>query len=113
MEPNLLLIEPLLERAEKYGKTSVELIKLKAIHKSSQVMADLIFRAIIALILALFLILVTIGASLWLGEFLGKTYYGFFCVSIFYLIIGFVLYVFMRTRITNTITNTIIYKSLN
>ncbi len=113
MEPNLLQIEPLLERAEKYGKTSIELIKLKAIHKSAHLVGNLMFSTLLFIIAALFVILITIGASLWLGDVLGKVYYGFFAVSVVYLIAGLIVYLFMRTTIQNRITNSIIYNSLN
>ena len=113
MEHNILLIEPLIERIENYGETSAELIKLRVIHKSSRVMSEFIFRAIILFVLSLFLIFLTAGLSLWLGELTGKTYYGFLWVSLFYLITGVILYVFMRTSIKKYIANILIYKSLN
>lgn len=113
MEPNAPLIEPLIERIEQYGKTSAELVKLRVIHKSALIMSEFIFRTVILIVLSLFLIFVTVGVSLWLGEIMGKTYYGFFCVSVFYLIIGAILYVFFRTSIKKHIANIVIYKSLN
>lgn len=113
MDPNISLIEPLFERIENYGKTSAELIKLKVVHKSSHIMSEFIFRAIILLILSLFIVFVTIGLSLWLGEIIGKTYYGFFCISVFYLITGVILQMFMRKSIKKHIANILIYKSLN
>ena len=44
METNLSLIEPLLERAEQYSKTSIELIKLRLVDKTAAVplMVDMV-----------------------------------------------------------------------
>ena len=92
MEEKTNLIEPLLERAEEYGKTSYELLKLKALDKTADVASTLISRAAVVLVLSIFIVLVNIGLSLWLGDVLGKSYYGFFCVAGFYVIIGIVLY---------------------
>ncbi|OFY91885.1 MAG: hypothetical protein A3K10_05805, partial [Bacteroidetes bacterium RIFCSPLOWO2_12_FULL_31_6] len=87
MENKIVFIEPLFERAEAYGKTSYELIKLKAVDKTSDVLSTFVSRGAVILVLSMFIVIVNIGIALFLGDLLGKSYYGFFCVAGFYGII--------------------------
>ena len=107
------LIEALLKKAEDYGKTSIELLKLKAVDKTSDIIATFVsgFGAFI-LIFAVLLFL-SIGACLWLGEILGNTYYGFFIVSGFYLVLAILYYIAMHTWVKTKIINTVISKCLD
>jgi len=54
MENNAKLIESLLERDTEYGKTSYELIKLKALDKTSDVVSSFIPHSIVLVIIASF-----------------------------------------------------------
>ena len=102
------IIEPLLEKVETYAKTSIELYKLKTIDKTASVTSTLIVRGIVAVFLSVFFIAINIGLSLWIGDLLGKSYYGFFCVAGFYGVIGGIVYFFMRKYIKKLIMNSII-----
>ncbi|MGF2414598.1 MAG: hypothetical protein ACQUYJ_19840 [Ferruginibacter sp.] len=108
MDNNATPIELLFERAESYSKTSLELIKLHAINKSADVVSSLITRLVITIVVALFILSFTVGLSLWLGELLGKTYYGFFVTAGFYVLIGVLVYTFRNQWIKDPISNTII-----
>ncbi len=108
MEEKTNLIEPLIERAQEYGKSGYELMKLKALEKTADVTSALISRGAVVLVLSIFLVLVNIGLSLWIGEELGKPYYGFFCVAAFYAIAGIVLYFFLHEKIKMRINNSLI-----
>jgi hypothetical protein len=113
MEDKIIFIEPLFERTEEYGKTSYELFKLKALDKTAGVLSTFISRGAVVLALTMFIVIVSIGIALWLGDLLGKSYYGFFCVAGFYAIIGGVLYFFMHNKIKKRISNSIISQILN
>jgi len=113
MENKLNCIVPLLERTEEYGRTSLELIKLKAVDKAAEVVSSFFSSGIMFLVLMMVLFVATIGASLWLGELLGKTYYGFFCMAVVYGIIWAVLFLFMRKTMKESISNSLISKLLN
>ena len=80
-------IEILLEKAENYTRTSIELAKLNLVDKSSDVLSSLISRLAIAIVFVMFILLFNLGLSFWIGEMLGNFFYGFFIVSAFYLII--------------------------
>lgn len=113
MEHKGNFIEPLLERAESYGKTSLQLLKLKAVDKTADITSTFISRGIVVAVITLFIVIVNIGLALWIGDLLGKSYYGFFCVAAFYLILGGVLYFFMHETIKKQIGNSIVSQILN
>lgn len=113
MEQKISYIEPLFERAEEYGKTSYHLLKLKAIDKTTELASTVISRGIALCCLVFFVIVLSIGASLWLGELLGKSYYGFFCVAGFYALTYLILYYFLHDWIKEKISNSMIVKLLN
>lgn len=97
MKDKAIIVEMLVEKAEEYAKTSIELYKLKAIDKGTDVFTSVISRVVIFAIVALFFLLVTIGLSLYLGDVMGKSYYGFFTVAGIYFIIGGMMYFFRQS----------------
>ncbi len=105
-------IESLLESAVDYGKTSYDLVKLKTINKTSDVVSSLMPHAVVFLILMSFLLFLNLGVAFWLGEIFGNTFYGFFVVAAFYGIIGLVLHFFMHDRIKKKISDFIVKQAL-
>jgi hypothetical protein len=112
MEPTISLIEPLLERAEMYTKTSIELLKLKSIHKTADITSTLISRLLLTIVLSLFVLTLNIGVALWIGDLLEKAYFGFLVVAAFYALIGIVLF-FIHPIIKSRLNNSIITQILN
>ena len=108
MEDNEKLIETLLERATEYGKTSFELVKLKTLDKTLDVVSSFIPHSIVFIIFASFLVFFNLGLAFWLGAILGETYYGFFVVAAFYSCIGIVVHFFMHKWLKKLIYNNII-----
>ena len=106
------LFAPLLEKAEAYTKTSFELIKLKMLNKTADVSSSLLSRALVILVFSFFAFLLNIAIALWLGELLGKTYYGFFVVASFYALAGIILLV-MHSSTKSRVKNTIIKELFN
>jgi fatty acid desaturase len=96
MEDNTKLLESLLEKANDYGKTSYELLKLKALDKSSEIVSSLVPHSLVFILIASFMLFLNLGLALWLGELLGKLFYGFFVVAAFYVISGLVIHFFMH-----------------
>lgn len=113
MEDKINFLEPLIERAKEYTKASFELYKLQILDKIASTVSSFISRSIVVVILFLFLATLNIGVALWLGELLGKLYYGFFCVAGFYAIMGGVLYFWMHEWIKKRISNSIVLQMLN
>jgi hypothetical protein len=112
MEQTENVLESLLEKVSDYGHTSLELAKLKTLDTTASVVSSLAFYVIVLVILLVFMITLNIGLSLWIGELLGKFYMGFFIVTLFDGISGFVLYYFLETPIRKGINNIFIHKAL-
>jgi hypothetical protein len=105
-------MEPLLQKAEEYGKTSLELLKLKALDKSASVSSSFISRLFFVIAITFFFIILNIALALWLGDILGKNYYGFFIVALFYGILTAALF-YLHPSIKGRISNSIITQILN
>jgi fatty acid desaturase len=108
MEDNAKLIESLLEKATEYGKTSLELAKLKAVDKTSDIVSTFIPHYLVLIIIAVFLLFLNLGLAFWLGEILGKTFYGFFIIAAFYCFTGIVVHFFMHDRLKMIISNFVV-----
>ena len=106
METETNLIEPLMEKVEAYGKTTFELLKLKALAKTADVTSSLLSRFLLILLVSLFVFTLNIAVALWIGDLLGKNYYGFFIVAGFYAIVSVILLIAhpsVKSRVSNTI----------
>ena len=60
--------EQLIDKAEAYGKTTLELIRLKSIDKTADVLSYLAGYFILFIFMAVFAMLLNIGIALWIGE---------------------------------------------
>lgn len=112
MDEQSNVFESLLERAEEYTKTSIELFKLKSVDKISEVVSTSASRTIACVFFLLFFLFGSVGLALWLGEILGKSWYGFFAVAAFYGIVWVVLYFFMHNWLKKIIGDNIIEQLL-
>jgi len=105
-------IETLFEKAGEYSKTSLQLLQLKAIDRFADVVSSLAAQLAMVIVAALFLLTINIGIALWIGELLGKIYYGFFVVAGCYILICTLLYAFRKQWIKEPISNSIINQLL-
>jgi membrane-bound ClpP family serine protease len=105
METPSSSIESLFERVEAYGKTTIELSKLKALETTTTVATSMASRLIVFMMIAFFVLVLSIGVALFLGDLLEKTYYGFFIVAAFYLILGLILHYNLSKWINKPIGN--------
>lgn len=104
-------IEELLEHAGDYLDTRLDLFKLQVVQKSSDIVSSLASRLILIVIIVIFVMIANIGIALVLGEWMGKTYYGFFALAGFYLIIGLIFNAFKSKWIKEPVANSIIRKA--
>lgn len=110
-QPNVL--ESLFERTNDYLETRVELAKLKAIRKSSEIVSSVASKIVLGVLFCFFLMVLNIGLGLWIGELLGKTYLGFFALAGFYLIVGLIIYASRDKLLKIPVANSIIKKINN
>lgn len=108
MEDNINSIETLLERTADYGKTSLELVKLKVLDKTSDEVSSFLSHSIVIIILSSFILFLNLGAALWIGEILGEMFYGFFIVAAFYAVIAFIMHFFMHKWLKRKLNDYII-----
>jgi hypothetical protein len=113
MESTNSLIDPLFERVETYGKTTLELSKLKALKASIIVVTSLVTRLSVIVMVLLSILVFSIGIALFLGDLLGKSYYGFFIVASFYLVAGVVSHLFLDKWIRKPIGDMLVSEILN
>ncbi|MDO7172343.1 hypothetical protein [Mariniflexile sp. AS56] len=112
METIATNIELLFDKAKNYVEINIELVKLYAIDKAADVISSLMARLVIIMGVAMFILFVNISLSLYLGELLGKDYFGFLVVSGLYLLLTIFLN-YNRDKIIKTrITNLVIAKLL-
>lgn len=100
----------LYDKAEQYSRTSMELIKLNAIDKSSDVISSLAVVTTLAFIVAIFTLFINLGLALLIGSALGDYAMGFFIVSGFYVLVGIILYIFRKNLIKIPIDNIVVGK---
>ena len=102
----------LFERAEDYGKTTLKLIKLNSIDKSSDLISSFASVVAIIMVVVLSILIIDIGLALWIGKMLGETYYGFFVIGGFYTVLAIVLQFFREQFIKYPVRNSIIKQLL-
>jgi hypothetical protein len=112
MEENSNLLETLLERASEYGKTSIDLAKLKALDKTTEIVSSVIPLSVVILLVVTSLLFLNLGLAFWLGEVLGKTYYGFLIVAVFYVIAGILIHFFLRKWIKRLVGDYLVKRLL-
>ncbi len=110
MKDNPTSLEMLFEKAESYSKTTIELLKLNAIDKTAEIVSSLALRLVVFAGITLFTLIVNIGIALWIGEMLGKSYFGFFVVGGFYALLLVLLLFFRNQWVKFPISNSIIFQ---
>jgi len=113
MEDKATPLETLLDRAEDFSKTSIKLLKFKTIDRTAEIISTTVSWIVVVAVVALFFMILNIGIALWIGELLGKSYYGFFLVSGFYALLGIVILLFSGKWIRKPIRNSIISQLIN
>jgi len=112
MENPASIIETLFEKTEAYSKSSFELGRLKSVETTATVVTYLVSRLGVIIMISLFVLILNIGIAIWLGELLGKYYYGFFIVAGFYGVAGVVLHLFLHQWIKKSLRDLIITQAL-
>jgi hypothetical protein len=112
MEENTSSIESLIDRATEYGKTSFELAKLKVLDKTSDVVSTLLSHSLALIIILSFVLFLSLGLALWIGEILGKIYLGFFIVAAFYGLAWILIHFFFHNWIKKCVGDSIIKQML-
>jgi len=113
MESPIQSIEKLFDRIEAYGITTLELSKLKVLESSIKILTLMASKLSVVLMVSLSILVFSIGLALYLGDLLGKMYYGFFIVAAFYLLVGIIFHLFLHEWIKKPVSDVIISEVLN
>lgn len=103
-------IQQIFRHVENYISTSVELYKLKAYQKVAQITTTVLTSVLIGLFCMLFLIFVSIGLALYLGEVMGRMHYGFMIVAGIYLVLSIIVYALSKKVLKDKINTMIVRK---
>lgn len=96
MDSHTELFESLVEKAVDYGKTSLRLMKLRTLSKTSDIISSLLPRLVVLVFALSFMLFLSLGLAIWIGEILGKSWAGFLVVAAFYGLAGFLIHLFLR-----------------
>ena len=105
-------VEGLFSQAGDYLNTRLELLKLKTVDKASEFISSVVSKLALILFFVIFTLILSMAAAFWIGDILGKTFYGFFIIAGFYLVAGIVLYACRRKWLKAPIANVLIKKIL-
>jgi len=103
-------IDTLLSDAGDYIGTRTTLWKYKAIESLSDVSGELVSGLGMIAIFSFVIILFSIGAALLIGEWLGRTSYGFFVIGGFYTLVALIIYVWRTRLLKDRFSNMLIRK---
>jgi hypothetical protein len=105
-------IKTLFDQSKEYLETQIELTKLKAIDKSSDIVSTAIVMVAVIFLGSLFVIFISIALALMLGNWLGSNLYGFLIVGGFYGVLLLLIYLKKDKWIKTPIANGLINKML-
>ena len=106
------MIESLFEKTVDYGKTSFLLVKLRTLNKTSDVVSSLLAHTVVLIFALSFMLFLSLGIAIWLGEIFGNTFYGFFVVAAFYGLTGIFIHLFLHKWIKKLVSDRFIEQVL-
>jgi len=106
------MIESLLEKTVDYGKTSFQLVKFRTLNKTSDIVSSLLAHTVVLLFALSFMLFLSLGMAIWVGEILGNNFYGFFMVAAFYGLTGVLIHLFLHKRIKKMVSDRFIEQAL-
>jgi hypothetical protein len=105
MKEDPTLIDTLFKRVTEFSMTYIELLKLKTLDRASEVISAIFPDFIVSTLMLVFLLFINLGLAFWLGDVLGKVYFGFLLVAGFYFVLGLIFHFFMRGWVKKTASN--------
>jgi hypothetical protein len=108
MKEKIAIVETLIDKAEDYAKTTYALFRLKAIDKGATAASAATAGILIVFVLLFFLIFLSVGFALYLGDVFGEAHQGFLAVAGIYFLIGLLLIIFRKKFLVDVFTNMLI-----
>lgn len=85
------MFELFLQSIKLYTAKAINTYELYLIHFIAKIIAAIYVQIFIIVLFLLAITFFSIGLSLWIGNLIGVTYWGFIIISIIYLIVGILL----------------------
>ncbi len=105
MQNTFAKAEEFADHVKEYINNRIAALKLQTAEKTSQFASNFIAIAVVAAIMLLFVIFISMGTALWLGDWIGNLWSGFFIVGGAWLLIALVVWFsrekFLRLPIMN------------
>jgi uncharacterized membrane protein len=92
MDKQPSVIESLIGNSTEYAETRLNLLKLKAVDKTSDIASSVVSIVPVILIFILVFFLLNIGLALLIGDLVGRASWGFLILTAIYLIAGIILF---------------------
>jgi hypothetical protein len=108
MKLKLEKIEELIANLKSYTNTTIELLKLETVQRTSSIFSNLVSRLIIGIVIILFAFFSSLGLSFYLSDLLGNSYWGFGIIAGFYLLLVLILIIGRKTLLIKPLDNIII-----
>ena len=112
MEEQTELVDELIEKGHKFGQTTLQLMKLKTLDKTSDVLSNFVSWLPVVICVTIFFLILNFGLALWLGKMMGEIYYGFFAVAAFYAMATLIFWLFRKPLIKDPLDTSIINQIL-
>jgi len=106
-------LEELVDQVKDYIDTRSELIILKTTQKVSSASGIAVSYLICIFLSVMVLVLLSIGAALWIGKALGDSFSGFFLIAGFYIVLLLIFYLGRTNLVKKPVANKIIDEILN
>jgi hypothetical protein len=112
MEENPTDIDILLSDAGDFIETRTTLWKYKTIESLADVSGELVSGLGLIVIASFVIIIFSIGFALLIGDWVGKSYWGFFIMGGFYVIVALIIFAARRKWLKDPFSNMLIRKIL-
>lgn len=106
-------IGSLFESAGSYLETRIDLLKLKAVSKSSDIVSSIVSGLVILVLITFGILILSVGLAIWAGSLLGSLWYGFFAVGGFYVLLSILLIAFKGKWLKGPVSDIVVKKLLN
>jgi hypothetical protein len=105
MEETFTKVEELADHVKEYLNNRIASVKLSTAEKSSGLLANIIARAIVALVFVFFIAFASVAVAYVFAKFTGELYWGFLMVAGIYLLLGLLVWVFREKILRMPIMN--------
>jgi|GEM_PF-991672 len=110
-------IEEIVSHVKSYVNTKITKAKLDTAAKTSDLITFIVVRMLVTIIFFFFIIFASDAAAYALGDYFGKEWIGFLFVSVFYLLVGLLIWFakekLLRIPIMNAIINRLFSREID